>query len=162
MPTPPPILAHFGHWYISLPTFMGPVLIIVVWLKVAAWRDKRRGDDGERLGVRTTHEEDRTIIAVRGPLNLPALLDLEAELGAATAHAERVLLDLRRVSSAEENSAWRLPEIVGECQDDADVAVLLGTAPAQRELRKACASEGVEMLDDPAAAGLQSTIPTES
>jgi hypothetical protein len=161
MPTPPPILAHLGHWYISLPTFMGPVLAIAIWLKVTAWRDKRRGDDRERLGVRTTHEEDRAIIAVRGPLNFPALLELEAELGAARTHSARVLLDLRQVTSAEENSVWRVPEILGEWQDDADVAVLLGSAPAQRELRKACALEGVEIVDD-RGGGLRPTTPMKS
>ena len=159
---PPPILAHFGHWYISLPTFMGPVLMIAVWLKVTTWRDKRRGDDGRHPGVWTTREEDRTILTVRGPLNFPALLDLEAELGAATTHSARVLLDLRQMSSSEEESVCRLPEIVDEWRDDTEITVLLDRVPAQQALRKACAIEGVEIADSAAAAGLKSTPPIES
>jgi hypothetical protein len=36
-------LAHTGHWYVSLPIFMGPVAVIFGWVYVGAWLDKRRG-----------------------------------------------------------------------------------------------------------------------
>jgi hypothetical protein len=35
-------LAHFGHWYISLPIFMGPVIVLAGWLLVVSWKDRRR------------------------------------------------------------------------------------------------------------------------
>jgi hypothetical protein len=33
------ILAHFGHWYISLPTYMAPVALLTGWVK---WADHRQ------------------------------------------------------------------------------------------------------------------------
>ena len=36
------VLAHVGHWYVSLPIFMGPVLLLVAWVYVGGWLDKRR------------------------------------------------------------------------------------------------------------------------
>ena len=38
-----PPLAHFGHWYVSLPVFMGPVVVLLVWVYVGAWLERRRG-----------------------------------------------------------------------------------------------------------------------
>jgi hypothetical protein len=35
------VLAHAGHVLIDLPIFLGPVVVIVMWLKIANWRDKR-------------------------------------------------------------------------------------------------------------------------
>jgi hypothetical protein len=35
--------AHAGHVLIDLPIFLGPVLMMVIWLTVANWRDKRKG-----------------------------------------------------------------------------------------------------------------------
>jgi hypothetical protein len=37
--------AHAGHVLIDLPIFLGPVVMLVVWLKIANWRDKRSGRD---------------------------------------------------------------------------------------------------------------------
>ena len=36
------VLAHTGHWYVSLPIFMGPVLIILLWVYGGAWLEKRK------------------------------------------------------------------------------------------------------------------------
>ena len=48
-------IAHFGHVLVDLPIFLGPVIVLVAWLKIANWRDKRsaaRGEPPER-GRRT-------------------------------------------------------------------------------------------------------------
>ena len=37
-----PVVAHFGHWYISLPVFLGPVVVLFAWVYADAWRQKRR------------------------------------------------------------------------------------------------------------------------
>jgi hypothetical protein len=39
-----PILAHFGHWWTSL-LYLAPVVIVVAWLSLQAWRDRGRGED---------------------------------------------------------------------------------------------------------------------
>ena len=36
-----PILAHFGHWYISGPVYLAPVLLVIAWLKWTSWRERR-------------------------------------------------------------------------------------------------------------------------
>ena len=41
-----PVLAHAGHVLIDLPIFLGPVIVIVMWLKIANWRDKRSAARG--------------------------------------------------------------------------------------------------------------------
>ena len=38
----PFVLAHFGHWYISGPVYMSPVLLLVIWSSVIQRRDRRR------------------------------------------------------------------------------------------------------------------------
>jgi hypothetical protein len=37
-----PPLAHAGHVLIELPIYLGPVLLLVLWFKVADWRRRRR------------------------------------------------------------------------------------------------------------------------
>ena len=37
--------AHTGHVLIDLSVFVGPVLMVVVWLTVAHWLDRRKGGD---------------------------------------------------------------------------------------------------------------------
>jgi len=37
-----PPLAHFGHWYVSLPVFMGPVVALFGYIYIGEWRNKRR------------------------------------------------------------------------------------------------------------------------
>lgn len=41
-------LAHLGHWYVSLPIFMGPVLLLFGWVYVGDWLEKRRRGRKER------------------------------------------------------------------------------------------------------------------
>lgn len=41
-PTLPLILAHLGHWYISLPLYLGPILLISAGLTFQDWRERRR------------------------------------------------------------------------------------------------------------------------
>jgi hypothetical protein len=41
-------LAHLGHWYVSMPLYLGPVVIIFVALKVQARRERRREERGAR------------------------------------------------------------------------------------------------------------------
>jgi hypothetical protein len=40
------VLAHLGHWYISLPTFMAPVVLVAGWVWFSGWRERRHGPDG--------------------------------------------------------------------------------------------------------------------
>lgn len=37
------ILAHFGHWYVSL-LYLAPVTVVVLYLAFQHWQDRRRGD----------------------------------------------------------------------------------------------------------------------
>jgi hypothetical protein len=37
-----PVLAHFGHWYVSLPVFLGPAVLLFAWVYAGAWKEKRR------------------------------------------------------------------------------------------------------------------------
>jgi len=38
-----PIFAHFGHWWQAL-LYLAPVVVVVGWLSLQAWRDSRRRD----------------------------------------------------------------------------------------------------------------------
>ena len=43
-------LAHLGHWYVSLPIFMGPVVVLFVWVYLGDLLENRRNgkpDDGD-------------------------------------------------------------------------------------------------------------------
>ncbi len=44
------VLAHFGHWYISLPTFMAPGLLLSGWVAWSAWRERRREEQEQDEG----------------------------------------------------------------------------------------------------------------
>jgi hypothetical protein len=37
-----PVLAHFGHWYISFPVYMGPVVALAAYVKWSGRRDRKR------------------------------------------------------------------------------------------------------------------------
>jgi hypothetical protein len=39
------IAAHLGHWYVGLPVYLGPIVLIVLAIKVSEWREKRRRRD---------------------------------------------------------------------------------------------------------------------
>ena len=45
----PVVLAHLGHWYVSL-AYVAPVVVVVALLAYLSWRDKRRAPaaDAER------------------------------------------------------------------------------------------------------------------
>jgi hypothetical protein len=36
------VFAHLGHWYVGLPVYMSPVVLLIVGGKWAEWRDRRR------------------------------------------------------------------------------------------------------------------------
>lgn len=44
------VTAHLGHWYVGLPVYMGPVVLILAWLRYATWRDRRRAEAERRTG----------------------------------------------------------------------------------------------------------------
>jgi hypothetical protein len=148
MPAPP--LAHLGHWYVSLPVFMGPVLLLVIALKFQTWRERHRGPDqsGKRSTVTTTHHDHgRTTIAVTGPLDYPALLDIETELGK-TAPDIEILLDLRRLAKADLEAAWSLCDAIGQVHTGSRIVALVRPEPTMQALRAVCAEEGVELIDE--------------
>ncbi|MCL6650050.1 MAG: hypothetical protein K6U89_17175 [Chloroflexi bacterium] len=44
------VIGHFGHWYISLPVYLGPALAIVLWLWLGDRRARARADHEEDEG----------------------------------------------------------------------------------------------------------------
>lgn len=42
-------LAHSGHLLIDLSVFLGPLLMVAIWLTIAGWRDRRK-ERSERAG----------------------------------------------------------------------------------------------------------------
>jgi hypothetical protein len=36
------IAAHLGHWYVGLPVYLGPIVLIVLAIKASEWRERRR------------------------------------------------------------------------------------------------------------------------
>jgi hypothetical protein len=147
-----PVLAHLGHWYVSLPVFGGPVVIIAIVVKLSERRERRRARDGDtsRLRVAVTHAEDITILTVNGALDYPSMLTIESELDAASRLGSRVLLDLSNVTSVELDLAWSLGEIVNAVSA-VDLALIVGPDPALEPLRKVCALEGIELTEDRSA-----------
>jgi hypothetical protein len=148
-----PVFAHLGHWYVSLPVFGAPVVIVAIAVKVSERRERRRRREGDTSHPRIvlTEGEERSILTVTGALDYPALLSIESEIDAARRRARQVLLDLSNVTSVEVDLAWSVTEIINAVRG-ADVAVLIGAAPALRPLRKVCALEGVKVVDDTAMA----------
>lgn len=41
-------VAHFGHVLIDLPVFMGPVVLLTLWLVISSRRGRRARGDGRR------------------------------------------------------------------------------------------------------------------
>jgi hypothetical protein len=37
----PLVFAHAGHVLIDLPIYLGPVVALIVWLRLAGWRERR-------------------------------------------------------------------------------------------------------------------------
>lgn len=142
-----PIFAHLGHWYVSLPVFGAPVVIIAVAVKVSERRERRRARAGDtsHLRVVVREEADQTILSVRGTLDYPTLLDIEHALDGVTSGTARVQLDLSELTKVEEEDfAWNLAEIVKRV-DGAEVTILIGAAPALQELSKVGALEGLKL-----------------
>jgi hypothetical protein len=150
-----PVLAHFGHWYISLPTFMTPVVLIAIAVKVSERRARRAAREGDtgRLPVAVTEGADRTTLALSGRVNYLSLLDLEHELGAAVGRDLPIVIDLREAAPDEDDFAWSITEVV-RTVEDADITVLVGSSEAQRDLDKVCKLEGVQVIADAAGSAV--------
>jgi hypothetical protein len=143
-----PPLAHLGHWYVSLPVFMGPVVVLALILKLQTWREAHKGSDhtGKRSTVSSSRDEERTTISVSGPLDYPALLETEVELGKVALDAPEIVLDLRRLTRATEEGAMGLCEaIAGAHAQEKVAAVLLPRAPWVRGVVAALADEGIPL-----------------
>lgn len=149
MSVPQPIFAHLGHWYISLPVFMGPALALIVFLKWQTWREGRSelGSEDGRSSVEVSHAERRTVVAVRGPLDYPALLEIEVELGRAEELLEEeLLLDLSGLTEVQEESAWHLCDVLGRVHArEHHLSAIVGRDPGMRSLADAFSAEGVPM-----------------
>jgi hypothetical protein len=39
-----PPLAHLGHWYVSTPIYLGPIVLVWLWVKLGNRRERRRKD----------------------------------------------------------------------------------------------------------------------
>ncbi|MGN6371400.1 MAG: hypothetical protein ACTHM1_00165 [Solirubrobacteraceae bacterium] len=153
---PPPIFAHLGHWYVSLPVFMGPVLLLLIALKVQTWRERRQGPDpsGKHSTVTTTHEDHATTITVAGPLDYLALLDIDVELGKIAGQGRPILIDMRN-AKADEQAALNLCDIISPYAAntqgsgrDKQLLVLLSREPTMHGLETVCTAEGVPVMDN--------------
>jgi hypothetical protein len=143
-----PILAHLGHWYVSGPIFLGPVVVIAIVAKISDRRARRRVREGDtsRLRVVVTERDDGTTLTAQGALNYITLLDIEHELAAAVGRDLPVLIDLRQGQSVDEDFAWTLIEAIRSAEG-ADITVAVGSAETLAEVSKVCALEGVKITD---------------
>lgn len=148
---PPLIFAHLGHWYISLPIFMGPALLVVLALKVQAWRerDAAPGDprSARRVLVSGAGEDDGpTTISLHGHLDYPALLEFEVKLGGSLPSLRELRLDLRGVSEVDREAAWLLCDSIGELCGDRPVTVVLPSEHSLDVLNDALAAEDISVV----------------
>jgi ABC-type transporter Mla MlaB component len=143
-----PPLAHLGHWYVSLPVFMGPVVVLALALKVQTWREAHKRPDraGKRSSVSSSSADERVTIAVSGPLDYPALLETEVELGKVAHDAHAIVLDLRRLTTADEESAAGLCDVIAGTHAEERISVLLPREPCASHLNAALASEGIRLV----------------
>jgi hypothetical protein len=151
---PPPIFAHLGHWYVSLPVFIGPALLLVIALKVQAWRERRQVShrSGRRSHITVTRDCATTTIAVSGPLSYPAVLEMEVELGFKGELTRELVLDLRRCTTADTESVRCLCDALARSPArEYVVSALIRAEPSMRALTDALAAEGVRTLEAPAA-----------
>ena len=42
--------AHLGHWYVGMPVYLSPVVIVFLLLKWSEWRDRRRKREAGEAG----------------------------------------------------------------------------------------------------------------
>lgn len=149
---PPLIFAHLGHWYVSLPIFMGPVLLVVVALKVQTWRERDtppgHARRARRVAVSGAGEQEPTTISLLGRLDYPALLEFEVELGGVVPSLRELRLDLRGVSEVDRETAWLLCESVGDLCAGRPVVALLAPDPdlSLDALRDALAAEDIPIV----------------
>lgn len=153
---PPPIFAHLGHWYVSLPVFMGPALLLIVVLKVQSWRERheRLESSGKHSSLTVSQTDSRTILSVSGPLDYPALVEIEVELGRAARRLPELLLDLRGVTRAGEESAWQLCDVLGRAHvEERSISVLVNRDPAMQSFVTAVGAECIQarIVTDPHA-----------
>ncbi len=52
-PAVPVVPAHLGHWYIELPIYLAPVIIVAAWVKLSDRRQQRHHNSQAKP---TTHE----------------------------------------------------------------------------------------------------------
>lgn len=146
---PPLIFAHLGHWYVSLPIFMGPALVVVVVLKVQTWRERNvaAGDPRsvQRVVVSGVDHHAVTTVSLYGRLDYPALLELEIELGGIAASDSELRLDFTRVIGVDSESAWLLCDTLGLI--DRKVTALLVAGSALDVLREALLAEGIRIQE---------------
>jgi hypothetical protein len=155
LPMYTPIFAHLGHWYVSLPVFGAPVVVLAVVVKVSDRRARRRARVGDtsQLPVVVTHGGGRTVLAVKGALDYPTLLDIEHHLGIAVTSDPRILIDLRNVTTVEEDLAWSVTDAINSVEGS-EITVLIGSAPALHALKEIFTHEGVKVLDGAPAASV--------
>jgi hypothetical protein len=154
MPIPP--LAHLGHWYVSLPIFMGPVLLIAIALKIQTWRERRNGPDttGKRSTVITTTDNQTATLVLGGPLDYPVLVELEAALSTLPPSTTAIMLDLLQLTSADKEAAWSLCDAIGRSCDATKVIVLIAdAAPHTKALSDTLQGEGIVISHRPLQTG---------
>jgi hypothetical protein len=73
------------------------------------------------------HDEDhgKATIIVTGPLDYPALLDLEVKLGESARNTPEIVLDLRDVTAADEHAAWGLCDAIGRTRTASHISALV-------------------------------------
>lgn len=152
---PPLIFAHLGHWYVSLPIFMGPALVVVVVLKVQTWRERDVVPGDPRSARRVLVGEDGrdapTTVLVHGRLDYPTLVELEVELGGIVGSDRELRLDFTAVSGVDSESAWLLCDTLALI--DRPVVALLAAGNSLGALAEALAAEGIRVQEvEPAQA----------
>jgi hypothetical protein len=149
-----PPLAHLGHWYVSLPVFGGPVLALAIALKIQTWREAHKEPDqtGKRSTVSSSRIDKQTTVSVSGPLDYPALLEIEVELGKLAGVASEIILDLHGLTMADDEAASGLCDAIGNTHTEDHLYVLLPPEPTAHALSPALKSEGVRLLRAPGSA----------
>jgi ABC-type transporter Mla MlaB component len=150
MPAPP--LAHLGHWYVSLPIFMGPVLLIAVALKIQTWRERKHGSDtsGKRSTLTITSDDrQKTTITITGPLDYPVLVELESALATVHTDTPAVTLDLRKLTDADQEAAWSLCDAISRAHRSRIHVLLAGSSPHAEPLARILAAEAIEISHAP-------------
>lgn len=147
----PPPFAHLGHLYVSGPLFGGPVVLLMVAVKLAAWRERRRiaaGAEPTESRVTATQDGHRAVITITGALDYPAVLDIEAELESASRSAQAAVLDLRHITGVDEQSAAGLPHVVDAVWPALEVSALPAPPGLQPALERAHALDGINVVSD--------------